>query len=53
MIIKPPPFKGLNIRIPIVTRIKGKGFINEGSGLLRFVPWLFRSPRSGFREFSV
>ena len=44
MINKPPPFKGLNIRIPIVTPIKGKGFINQGSGLLRFVPWSCRSP---------
>ena len=29
MINKPPPFKGLNIGIPI----RGGGFINHGSGL--------------------
>ena len=29
MINKPPPFNDLNIRIPI----KGRGFINHGSGL--------------------
>ena len=34
MINKPPPFKGLNIRIPIIIPIKGRGFINHGSGLL-------------------
>ena len=33
MINTPPPFKGLNIRIPIITPIKGRGFINQGSGL--------------------
>ena len=33
MINKPPPFKGLNIRIPIVIPIKGRGFINQGSTL--------------------
>ena len=33
MINKPPPFKGLNIRIPIIMPIKGRGFINQGSGL--------------------
>ena len=35
MINKPPPFKGLNIRIPIIIPIKGRGFINHGSGLLK------------------
>ena len=30
---KPPPFKGLHIRIPIRILIKGRGFINQGSGL--------------------
>ena len=25
---KAPPFKGLNIRIPIIIPIKGRGFIN-------------------------
>ena len=39
MINKPPPFKGLNIRIPIVTPIKGRGFINHGSGLSRLLRW--------------
>ena len=33
MINKPPPFKGLNIRIPIITPIKGRGFINQESGV--------------------
>ena len=34
MINKPPPFKGLNIRIPIQSPIKGEGgFIHQGSGL--------------------
>ena len=35
MINKPPPFKGLNIRIPIIIPIKGSGFMNQGSGLAR------------------
>ena len=30
---KPPPFKSLNIRIPTIFPIKGRGFINQGSGL--------------------
>ena len=33
MINKPPPFKGLNIRIHTIVPIKGRGFINHGSGL--------------------
>ena len=33
MIIKPLPFKGLNIRIPIKIPIKGRGFINQGSSV--------------------
>ena len=33
MINKPPPFEGLNIRIPIIIRIKGREFINQGSGV--------------------
>ena len=33
MINQPPPFKDLNIRIPIIIPIKGSGFINHGSGL--------------------
>ena len=39
---KPPPFKGLNIRIPVITPIMGRGFINHGSALpLGFVPIWF------------
>ena len=30
MINKPPPFKGLNIRIPIIIPVKRRGFINHG-----------------------
>ena len=33
MINKPLPLKGLNIRIPIIIPVKGRGFINQGSGL--------------------
>ena len=33
MISKPPPVRGLNIRIPIITPIKGRGFMNQGSTL--------------------
>ena len=33
MIKNPPPLKGLDIRIPITIPIKGRGFINHGSGL--------------------
>ena len=33
MINQPPPFKDLNIRIPITIPIMGRGFINHGSGL--------------------
>ena len=35
MINKPPPFKGLNMRMPIIIiiPIKGRGFINQGSTL--------------------
>ena len=29
---KDPPFKGLDIRIPIIIPIKGRGFTNQGSG---------------------
>ena len=38
MIHKPPPFKGLNTRIPSMIPTKGRGFVNHGSGLgvLRF-----------------
>ena len=30
MINKPPPFTGLNIRIPIIIPTKGEGFMNHG-----------------------
>ena len=33
MINKHPPLKDLNIRIPIIIPIKGRGFVNHGSGL--------------------
>ena len=33
MINRPPPFKGLNIRIPITIPIKGTGAIDQGFGL--------------------
>ena len=33
MINKHPPFKGLNIKIPIIIPIEGRGFINQGSAL--------------------
>ena len=34
MINKPPPFKGLNMSILIIIPIKGRGFTNQGSGLI-------------------
>ena len=33
MINEPSPFTGLNIRMPITIPIKGRKFINQGSGL--------------------
>ena len=33
MINEPPPFKGLNIRIPMLIPIMGRGFLNKGSTL--------------------
>ena len=33
MINKPPPFKGRNIWIPIITPTKGRGFVDQGSGI--------------------
>ena len=33
MINNPPPFKGLDMRIPIITPMKRKGLMNQGSGL--------------------
>ena len=38
MIYEPPPGGGLNIRIAIIIPIKGRGFINQGSGLIRSMP---------------
>ena len=35
MINKPPPFKGLKKRVPIIIPIRGRGFINQGSTLSR------------------
>ena len=34
MINQPPPFKGFNTRISIIIPNKGRGFINQGSGLV-------------------
>ena len=34
MINKPPRLKGLSIRIPIIIPTKGRGFKNQGSGLV-------------------
>ena len=34
MINKPPPFKGLNIRIPVILTIEGRRFLNQGSAIL-------------------
>ena len=36
MIGEPPPWKGLNVRVPSIIPIKGRGFINQGSGLDMF-----------------
>ena len=33
MINKHTPFKGLYVRIPMIIPIKGRGFVNQGSGL--------------------
>ena len=33
MINKPPPFEGLDIRIPIIILSESSGFINSGSTL--------------------
>ena len=35
LIKKPPPFKGLHIRIPMVILIEGRRFINQGSTLVQ------------------
>ena len=42
MINKPSLFWGLNIRIPIIPPIKGRGFINEGSTLMMGGSWVER-----------
>ena len=42
MINKPPPLEGLNIRIPNIIPIKGRGSINQGSGLCS---WGIPGPR--------
>ena len=43
MINKPPPFKGLNSRIPVIIPMKGRGFVNQGLGLVSLhpliIPW--------------
>ena len=45
MINKPPPFKGLNMRIPVVIPIKGRVFLNQGSGVwVITVHFRFRYP---------
>ena len=36
MISKPPPLKGLKIRIAIIIPIKGTGFSNQGSGFVMY-----------------
>ena len=33
VIDKPPPFKGINIRIPSILPTKGRGLIKQGSTL--------------------
>ena len=33
---RPPPFKGLDIGIPILIPAKGRGFMNQGSGVQSF-----------------
>ena len=35
MIYNPIPFPGLNLRIPIIIPIQGKGFINHGTGVYK------------------
>ena len=50
MISKPPPFKGLNIQIPIIIPIKGRGFINQGSGLERLVVLASQNPIPSLRK---
>ena len=42
MISKPPPSKGLNLRIPFIIPTKGRGFTNHGSTLRTSEPVLCR-----------
>ena len=54
MINKPPLFKDLNIRIPVIIPIMGKGFINHGFGLYSSVGTLIDVPCGKvMREFSA
>ena len=52
MINKPPPFKGLIIKIPMMIPVKGRGFINHGFGLSMAIltvtqePLLLETPTS-------
>ena len=52
MINEPPRFKGLNIRIPTIIPIQGRGFINQGSTLgdLPAQVWTRRSRVLGSAE---
>ena len=38
---KPPPFKGVNIGIPMIMPIEARGFIDPGSGLSLTLSQLF------------
>ena len=40
MINKPLPFKGLNIRIPIIIPMKGRRLINRGFRLMQWIEGL-------------
>ena len=47
MISNRPPFKGLDVRIPIIIPVKGRGLIlNKGPGL---EIWIFGFSGLGFR----
>ena len=48
MINNPPPFKGLNIRLPTRIPIRGRGFINQGSTLQYSVGQKGSCPNHGF-----
>ena len=43
MIDKPLPYKGLTIRIPIIIPVKGRGFVNQGSGVILAVAHIITS----------